>query len=386
MPTKLPPLPGRPPNTLALCVRHRLWAGMVGGLCAIYNWGALDAYWLPKIDTGYPGEADSQDLRGRRRIFESIDRHGHDPSYLKGLNGTGLIEAVHADPRMADAEQMFESRLWNRLSNVPGTPADVNADWNHLAERWGPARLRSLFKAMSRFLHAQRMSVHEVRLLVEHAASLDSLVLLSCVHERGAHADGPDRRARYEAAVWFFLQCFLRRWCAYRYIGLAHLIATRLIDKDAGPWLEHERALGGFPVRQKPKRSGRAMNAATVMVAHGLPHAPSELQTRLEAGFMATCTRLAAITGGVRRQGEAGALLDPVQALCWLVDHQSPPPPSRRRHEGSDEWIMGLGAASFRPRRPRVGALATRAPAMRSLPAWQAQGDRVSQQGRWLSP
>lgn len=258
MPTKLPPLPGRPPNTLALCVRHRLWAGMVGGLCAIYNWGALDAYWLPKIDTGYPGEADSQDLRGRRRIFESIDRHGHDPSYLKGLNGTGLIEAVHADPRMADAEQMFESRLWNRLSNVPGTPADVNADWNHLAERWGPARLRSLFKAMSRFLHAQRMSVHEVRLLVEHAASLDSLVLLSCVHERGAHADGPDRRARYEAAVWFFLQCFLRRWCAYRYIGLAHLIATRLIDKDAGPWLEHERALGGFPVRQKKTQALRS--------------------------------------------------------------------------------------------------------------------------------
>lgn len=391
MPTKLPSPSGRPPTTLALCVRHWLWAGMVRSLCAIYSWEGLDAYWLPKIDTGYPGEADSEDLRGRRRIFESIDRYGHDPSHLKGLNGTGLIEVVHADSRMADAKQMFQSRLWNRLSDLPGTPADVSADWKHLVERWGPPRLLSLFKAMSRLLHAQRMPVHEVRLLVEHAASLDSLVLLSCVHERGAHFDDPDRRARYEAAVWFFLQCFLRRWCAYRDDGLLHLVATRLIDKDSGPWLEHERALGGFPVRQKRKRPARAMHPAIVVAAHQLPHAPSDLRTRLKAGFLATCTRLAASTAGVRRQGEAFALLDPAQALCWLVEHQSSPPrpqlpPSSRRNEGSDEWLLGLGVGSFRPRRPRVGALATRAPAMRSLPAWQAQGDRVSQQGRWLSP
>lgn len=362
---------------------------MVQSLCAVASWEALDAYWLPQIDTGYPSEADSEDLRGRRRIFESIDRYGHDPSSLRGLNGRCLIEVVHADSRMADPKQMFASRLWNQLSDIPGTPADMTADWNHLIERWGSPHFRSLFKAMSRLLDAQRMSIQDVRLLVEHAASLDSLLLLSCVRERGRHCDGPNRRAHYEAAVWFFLHCFLRRWCAYWCTALVHLIATRLINKDPGAWLEHERTLGGFPVRQKPKRAGYAANPATVPAAHRLPHAPSELRTRLQTGFLATCTRLAGCTGGVRPEGDAFALLDPAQALCWLVELQPPPPLQRtassRLIPRIDEASIGRFPARFRPRPGRPSTLAINTSAQRSLPVWQAQGGRFSQQGRWLS-
>ncbi|BBJ96340.1 hypothetical protein Xcc1_20700 [Xanthomonas campestris pv. campestris] len=355
---------------------------MVRSLCAVTSWEALDAYWLPQIDTGYPSEADSEDLRGRRRIFESIDRYGHDPSSLRGLNGRYLIEVVHADRRMEDLKQMFASRLWNRLSDMPGTPADMKADWNHLIERWGSPQFRSLFKAMSRLLHAQRMSIRDVRLLVEHAPSLDSLVLLSCVRERGRHSDGPNRRARYEAAVWFFLHCFLRRWCAYWCTALVHLIATRLIDKDPGPWLEHERTSGGFPVRQQPKRARYAADPAAVAAAHRLPCAPSELRTRLQTGFLATCTRLAASTGGIRPQRDARAGLDPAQALCWLVELQPPPPLQRpalsRPIPQIDEASIGRFPARLRPRRSRPSTLAISMSAQRSLPAWQAQGDRVS--------
>lgn len=348
---------------------------MVQSLCAVASWEALDAYWLPQIDTGYPGAADSEDLRGRRRIFESIDRYGHDPSSLKGLNGRCLIEVVHADLRMAEPKQMFASRLWNRLSDMPGTPADMKADWSHLIEQWGPLRFRSLFKAMSRLLHKQRMSIQDVRLLVEHAASLDSLVLLSCVFERGRHSDVQNGRTHYEAAVWFFLHCFLRRWCAYWRTELVHLIATRLIDKDLGPWLEHERTLCGFPVRQKPKRAGQAADPAAIAAVHRLPYAPSELRTRLQTGFLATCTRLAASTGGIRPRDGAFALLDRAQALCWWVELQPPPPPppplqrpaSSRLVARIDEASICRFPARFRPRRSQPSTLAISTSAQRSL-------------------
>lgn len=365
---------GRPPTCLALRLRNHLWALIVLSLSGHSNWDALDKHWLKKIDTGYCTEKQTRDRRKRRRVFESSHRYGYDPSGLRGLNGQDLIEAVHNDPSMAEAKALFESPLWICLSAMPGASISWQAVVDRLVKRWGAPMFFSLSQAMACVLHGRRLSQAHLNLLLVHATDMDSVVLMYCVYHEQDAADDLQMRTRYEQAMWFLVHCFLRRWCVPREWRLPHLILTRLLHPEDGPWVEHELALGGFPVRWRQDRP-RRRNAEPMIAV--LPYTSSELRTWLEAGFLATCAQLAQHAGVTLSVHGPNA---PEHARWWLVDARSDallPPPAWVERPDTLTW----GPGQFRPRRKQHQAkVAGRRVA---IPAWPMD-DQVSQQGRFL--
>lgn len=366
---------GRLATCLALRVRDHLWAYMVQALTGFSNWDALDKHWLEKIDTGYSTEGQSSDERGRRRVFESIHRYGYDPSGLRGLNGKELIKVVHKEPSMAEAKALFESPLWVCLSTVPGASIPMQTAVDRLVERWGTPMFLSLSQAMATVLHGRRLSKAHLTLLLVHATDLDSVVLMYCVYHEQNVADDEQMRTRYEQAMWFLVDCFLRRWCvAPREWRLPHLILTRLLHPQGGPWAEHELALGGFPVRWRQDRPRRRNDGP--MTAE-LPYTASQLRTRLDAGSLATSVQLAQYAGVTLSVHGPTA---PTHARWWLVGARADAllPPSAR--VGGPETLT-WGPGQFRPRRKRDRASVAAGPA--AMPAWPMD-DQVSQQGRFL--
>ncbi len=365
---------GRPATCLALRLRNHLWALIVQALSGHSNWDALDKHWLPKINSGYCTEGQALNGPERPRKFENIHRYGYDPSGVRGLNGQDLITVVHDDPSMAEAKVLFESPLWICLSAMPGASIPMQAAVDRLVERWGAPLFFSLSQAMACVLHGRRLSKAHLNLLLVHATDLDSVVLMYCVNQEQDAADDQQMRTRYEHAMWFLVDCFLRRWVAPCEWRLPHLIMTRLLHPQRVPWVEHESAWGGFPVpwrRDRPRqRNAKPMPAA-------LPYTASELRTRLNAGSLATCVQLAHHAGVTLSVHGPNA---PANARWWLVGARSDallPPPAWVERPDTLKW----GPGQFRPRRKQHQAkVAGRRVA---IPAWPMD-DQVSQQGRFL--
>lgn len=365
---------GRRATCLAWRIRNQRWPLLVRLGGGWTDWDSVDDYWLPEINKGHCTDGYAPDTGERPRFFEGLYHQGRDPSAIRGVNTKYLMEVVHADPRMASAKAMFESPLWDLLSAPPGSGIPRQADLEALGQRWDLAQLLSLSQALTCLLHGRRVSLAHRELLLMHAHQIDSLVLLRWVQqEQGAGLD-VQQAVRYAHTAGFLLYCIQQRWLEPDPWPLAHLVMTRLIEPQDGPWREHELAWGGFPIRPRHERTGA--HAPKLITPVCAPYSRGELQARVKAGYVATCVELAACTGERLPDQGPDALR---QAYVWHI--------TRRPHPVSPPALMPLpisvawGVGRFRPRQRKDQANRATRPA--AMPAWPMD-DQVSHEGRFL--
>ena len=248
--------------------------------------GGLDAYWLRRIDRDKKTHKPIYDARARRRVFENCFRYGTDPACVKGLNGTMLLEEVHAAPELRIAKQFFESKLWDLLCQSAPQTADVDACMTGQRAQSGRGSLTRLDHAVEGVIaHAWPAKVHRNAFL-ESVGTVDGLLVLGCHRARAGDSERA-HIARRAAALGFAFRRFVDRWRIPERLSdaLAHLIQTRLIDGRARHPMAQELAALGFPIRQRKAAElvSPPQERAGAMPSHA----------RLDAGFVATCIRLA---------------------------------------------------------------------------------------------
>lgn len=339
MATSDPARRGRNAMPLALRTRNCIWAWLVLILTPqVVSWGGLDAHWLPGIDCDKETGKPIYDARGRRRVFENCFRYGTDPTCVTGLNGTKLLAVLHAAPELRIAKQFFESELWDLLCQSTPQPAQEDACMTRQRAHSGPGHLARLERAAEGVIaHAWPAEVHR-HVFLKDAGTVDGLLVLGCHHAR-ASASGSDRAhiARRTAALGFALQRFVERWHIPERLSdaLAHLIQTRLIEGHARQPVPQELAALGFPVRQRKP----VERVSPPKKCAGL----AQSRARLQAGFIATCVRLA--IAPARR-----VLSTPSQAAAGTTTRAAHPPHTALR------WPHGRSRAGHRP---RLGVMAS---------------------------